>query len=143
MDSFAAYVSGDWHPTERLGVNAGARYSRFDINLAATPDSPGTGLVPGNISGGVHLNYSLSSTLNLMTNLGRGFRAPNIFDLGTLGERPGNRFNIANPGLGPETVRNYDLGIKHGKEIEKQQQAREGDQGRQLNGEALAGIEHG
>ena len=29
--------------------------------------------------------------LNLVANIGRGFRPPNVFDLGTLGPRPGNR----------------------------------------------------
>ena len=47
-----------------------------------------------------------------MSNLGRGFRPPNIFDLGTLGARPGNRFNIANENLDAESVNSIDLGLK-------------------------------
>jgi outer membrane receptor protein involved in Fe transport len=50
--------------------------------------------------------------LKLVGNFGRGFRPPNIFDLATLGPRAGNRFNVANPELDPETVWSYDAGIK-------------------------------
>ena len=42
--------------------------------------------------------------LRLLANIGRGFRPPNIFDLGTLGSRPGNRFNVPNPDLDPEAL---------------------------------------
>jgi outer membrane receptor protein involved in Fe transport len=47
-----------------------------------------------------------------VANAGRGFRPPNIFDLATLGPRPGNRFNVANPELQAESVWSYDLGLK-------------------------------
>ena len=40
----------------------------------------------------------------LLANVGLGFRAPNVFDLGTLGNRPGNRFNIPNTTLDSERV---------------------------------------
>ena len=43
----------------------------------------------------------------------RGFRAPNIFDLGTLGPRPGNRYNIPSPDLRPEKINTYDLGLAY------------------------------
>jgi len=47
-----------------------------------------------------------------VTNFGRGFRVPNVFDLSTLGPRPGNRFNIPNPSLTPEEVFTVDAGVK-------------------------------
>jgi outer membrane receptor protein involved in Fe transport len=48
----------------------------------------------------------------VVANLGRGFRAPNVFDLGTFGDRPGNRFNLPNPDLVSETVTTLDAGVK-------------------------------
>jgi hemoglobin/transferrin/lactoferrin receptor protein len=49
-------------------------------------------------------------------NIGRGFRAPNIFDLGVFGPRPGNRFSSPNPDLTPEYVTSFDAGVKFGGE---------------------------
>ena len=51
-----------------------------------------------------HPEKSADAGLKLLSNIGRGFRPPNIFDLGTLGSRPGNRFNVPNPNLEPESV---------------------------------------
>jgi outer membrane receptor protein involved in Fe transport len=69
-------------------------------------------LTPDDVSGDLGWVYRLDDRWNLVANVGRGFRAPNIFDLGTLGPRPGNRFNVANPSLGPEQVYQYDAGFK-------------------------------
>jgi outer membrane receptor protein involved in Fe transport len=112
MDSRALYATLTWPLSDRLTVDAGLRYSDFDIELTATPGSPGAKLSPDDFTGDLRAVFALNDTVSLVTNLGRGFRPPNIFDLGTLGPRPGNRFNIANPDLGPETVWSYDIGIK-------------------------------
>jgi len=71
-------------------------------------------LKPDDLTGDIHFNYEIKPGLHLVSNIGRGFRPPNIFDLGTLGSRPGNRFNIPNADLKPESVWSYDLGIKSG-----------------------------
>ncbi len=55
----------------------------------------------------------LDDAWQFTANVGYGFRAPNVFDLGTLGNRPGNRFNIPNPGLESEHVIHGDLGIRY------------------------------
>ena len=111
MDSAAVYASNRWR-WERLLINAGLRYSRFDISLPVTQEVSAVTLKPTDLTGDIHLNYELSPGKHLVSNVGRGFRPPNIFDLGTLGSRPGNRFNIPNPALKPESVWSYDLGIK-------------------------------
>ena len=51
--------------------------------------------------------------MQLVANFGAGFRAPNIADLGTLGSRPGNRFNIPNTNLNAENVTHGDLGVRY------------------------------
>jgi outer membrane receptor protein involved in Fe transport len=112
MDSAAAYVSSEWRPGKRFTIGGGLRYSAFDIRLPAGAGVPETRLRPDDFTGDVSLVFEVSDTLHLVGNLGRGFRPPNIFDLGTLGARPGNRFNVANPDLGPESVWSYDLGFK-------------------------------
>ncbi|MEM6641005.1 MAG: TonB-dependent receptor, partial [Pseudomonadota bacterium] len=88
------------------------RLSRTEVALAATSVSNGATIRNTELTGSFGLRHDLTERVAITANLGRGFRAPNIFDLGTLGARPGNRFNIANPDLGPETVWTVDTGIE-------------------------------
>ena len=113
MDSIAVFVTDDWRFTERFELLAGARYSRFDIRLPAVINGIGVELEPDDVTGHLGFAYELGGGLRLVGNAGRGFRAPNVFDLGTFGDRPSNRFNIPNPDLKPETVNNFDLGLKY------------------------------
>ena len=112
MDSAALYLSGEWIRTDQFSLDAGLRYSWFDVRLPADENHAVVRLAPTHLTGDMHLVYTLNPGLKLVGNLGRGFRPPNIFDLSALGPRDGNRFNIANTDLGPETVWSYDLGIK-------------------------------
>ena len=111
MDSAAVYASNHWG-WDRLSIDAGLRYSRFEIILPAGAEVAATRLEPDDLTGDLHFGYELAPGARLVANLGRGFRPPNIFDLGTLGSRPGNRFNVPNPDLQPETLWSYDLGFK-------------------------------
>ncbi len=110
MRSLGLFVSDDWLSGQRLDINYGLRYSRFRIE---TPDAR---LTPDDLTGNVGLSIDLGDDWHLVGNLGRGFRAPNIFDLGGVGRRPGNRYNIANPALEPEQVTSLDAGVKVGGE---------------------------
>ncbi len=111
MDSAAVYASNRW-VWERFSLEAGLRYSWFEIFLPASAELDATRISPTDFTGDIHFNYQLAPGVHLVSNMGRGFRPPNIFDLGTLGSRPGNRFNVPNTNLKPETVWSYDLGIK-------------------------------
>ncbi len=112
LDSASVYLGADWQASGRLTLGAGARYSEFDIKLPRALDGTDVRLKPDDLTGDVHAAWRLTPTVNLLANLGRGFRAPNIFDLGTLGPRPGNRFNVASPDLEPESVISIDVGVK-------------------------------
>jgi outer membrane receptor protein involved in Fe transport len=112
LDSTALFVAGDAWIGDVLRVSGGLRYSRFDIDIEATDSAPGTALEPDDVTGNIGLWIGLGPGLALVTNAGRGFRPPNIFDLGTLGPRPGNRFNVANDDLDPESVYSVDAGLK-------------------------------
>jgi outer membrane receptor protein involved in Fe transport len=111
MESSALYASNHWS-WERLSVDAGLRYSRFSVFLPSSFEAPTVKLSPTDLTGDLHLGYEIVPRVHLVANLGRGFRPPNVFDLGTLGSRPGNRFNVPNPALQPETVWSYDIGVK-------------------------------
>jgi outer membrane receptor protein involved in Fe transport len=112
MDSLAFYANSEWRITPRLNLSGGLRWSKFDITLPAGTDNARAVLKPDDLTGDIHLVFALNDETHLVANAGRGFRPPNIFDLGTLGARPGNRFNIANPDLEAESVWSYDIGIK-------------------------------
>ena len=75
---------------------------------------PGVSLKPDDLTGNVGMAFELTDDVRLVANLGRGFRAPNIFDLGVFGPRPGNRFSAPNPNLKPEYITSIDAGIKLG-----------------------------
>ena len=113
MDSSALFVSDDWQLTERWNVLGGVRYSRFKIDLPAQDGQIGVHLRPDDTNGQLGLAFAASDALRVVGNIGRGFRAPNVFDLGTFGDRPSNRFNIPNPDLKSETVTTLDLGLKY------------------------------
>lgn len=108
----ALYSTADWQPNERLDINGGLRWTDFTVDLPPADRGVGVEVNERDLSGHIGGRYSLREDLNLVANLGRGFRAPNIFDLGTVGPRPGNRFNLPNPELAPETVLTSDLGLK-------------------------------
>lgn len=112
MDSAAVYFSAEWLSTDKFNINAGLRYSWFDIRLPEAERHAAVVLNPASLTGDIHAVYAFNPGLKLVANIGRGFRPPNIFDLATLGPRPGNRFNVVNLELDPETVWSYDLGIK-------------------------------
>jgi hemoglobin/transferrin/lactoferrin receptor protein len=108
VDQAGLFGNVQWRAAERHAVNAGVRYTDVRIDL---PD--GTTIAPGRLSGDLGWVYDLSVTWQLVANAGAGFRAPNIADLGTLGSRPGNRFNIPNTSLESEQVIHGDLGVRH------------------------------
>ncbi|KGE02733.1 Hemin receptor precursor [Pseudohaliea rubra DSM 19751] len=112
LASAALFVTHSWSPRPATGIELGARYSRYRVDLAATAPAPGVRLEPDNLSLQFGLRQELVASLSLLANVSEGFRVPNIFDLGTLGPRPGNRFNAANPDLGPEQVLSTDLGLR-------------------------------
>ncbi len=115
MKSQAIYAADDWR-IGRFDLNAGLRYSRFDIEIPASGVAPGVRLKPGDLTGSLGVSIALDESLHLVSNLGRGFRAPNIFDLGIFGPRPGNRYSEPNSNLKPESVVSFDIGLKYGGE---------------------------
>jgi len=114
MRQVAVFANGDRRVAARHRLSGGLRFSRIDVDLAATAASPSAKLSVSDASGDIGWIYDLRADLQLVANAGSGFRAPNVFDLGTLGERPGNRYNIPNPDLASEKVRQFDLGLRYG-----------------------------
>ena len=102
------FANLNWYAADRHTISTGIRYSDVRIDL---PD--GTTIKPGRMSGDIGWIFDVTDAWQLVANLGAGFRAPNIADLGTLGNRPGNRFNIPNTNLESENVTHGDIGLRH------------------------------
>ena len=113
IDQGAIYANVGMPLATRQHLNAGLRYSLVSIDIPSTADYAGSELSRSDLSGEIGWLLEWSETVNMVVNAGRGFRAPNIFDLGTLGERPGGRFNIPATNLEPEHVVQLDAGIKY------------------------------
>lgn len=112
MDSYALFLNDSITLAPQWQLDVGARYSSFDIELTPNPAGVGVKLSPDDFTGNAGLTFKASDTVHLVGNIGRGFRAPNIFDLGVFGSRPSNRWAEPNTDLKPETVITYDLGLK-------------------------------
>jgi outer membrane receptor protein involved in Fe transport len=114
-DSEGAYAMAEWRPFEPWLVEAAARYSRVSTDLPATAASAPAQVDNDDVTGHLSSALSLAPDLVWTANLARGFRAPNIFDLGTLGPRPNSspqQVNVPNTGLRPETIVSVDTGLK-------------------------------
>jgi iron complex outermembrane receptor protein len=67
-----------------------------------------------NYSGSLGAAYSLSEQLTVKGNLSRGFRAPNIAELGSNGKHEGTiRYEIGNDNLAAETSLQVDAGVSY------------------------------
>lgn len=97
----------------RSDLRFGMRYSDYAIDLNSPDAGVDDTLSLSDLTWHLGYLYRLSENDRLFANLGRGFRPPNIFDLGQIGPRSGNRFNVVNPNLKPEKVITLDLGWKH------------------------------
>lgn len=114
MHQYGVFAVDDWSLNERLDVIAGLRWGSMETRLPPSGDSVGARVDGDDWSGNLSVAYAVREDVRLVANLGRGFRAPNVFDLGAFGDRPGNRFNIPNPDLKSETVTTLDAGVKLG-----------------------------
>lgn len=112
VDESAVFGNLGWAMAERHRLTGGLRFSDVHIEVPASSLSEAASIDVRRLSGDLGWIFSLDDTWQLVANAGFGFRAPNIADLGTLGNRPGNRYNIPNPELREETVQQLDAGVR-------------------------------
>jgi outer membrane receptor protein involved in Fe transport len=112
MSQAGAFVADDWSVGERLDVLGGVRWNTSRTRLPASGAFDATTVENEGFTGNLGVACTLTDSVRLVANLGQGFRAPNVFDLGTFGDRPGNRFNVPNRDLEPEFVTTVDAGWK-------------------------------
>jgi iron complex outermembrane receptor protein len=113
------YLKKSW---QKFTFNAGMRYDhRFItgkslyLDAGRIPSPSGDTVFPGfssdfsAFSGSAGMTFQLNEVLNFKFNIGRGFRAPNIAELGSNGVHEGTfRYEVGNPDLTPETSLQVD-----------------------------------
>ena len=114
IERYALFGNTEHYVSARNILSGGLRISREDVSLPATPVSAAASVDVTDTSGDIGWIFNASENWQIVANAGFGFRAPNVFDLGTLGNRPGNRFNIPNPELDSERVVQFDAGVRYG-----------------------------
>ena len=113
IDQAAIFANIGRDVSHRNTLSGGIRVSSVDVVLPQTPFSPAASVDTTDASGDIGWIFDVSALWQVVANVGLGFRAPNVFDLGTLGDRPGNRFNIPNTNLKSERALQGDLGIRY------------------------------
>jgi iron complex outermembrane receptor protein len=99
LDSDALYLDANDQETTGNAADATERFAAFDQSFNGFSASLGA-------------SYQISESVYTKLNVSRGFRAPNIAELGSNGEHEGTfRYEIGNTGLKPENSLQFDWGI--------------------------------
>lgn len=115
LDRAAVFVNGERRVAARHWLSGGLRVSAIEVELPDTGTIAAARIDVTDLAGDLGWRFDIDESWQLVANIGYGFRAPNVFDLGTFGERPGNRFNIPNTDLDSEHVLHTDAGVRrHG-----------------------------
>lgn len=116
-ESYAAYVQALFRLSDKLNVEAGVRYNYYRLSADFSNNGLELGFAPkqnnhkGALSGSVGLSYRPALDWLLSINAGRGFRTPNVDDMGKLYDSVDGAVVVPNPGLKPEYAHNVELGI--------------------------------
>ncbi len=113
IERFALFGNTEHYVTTRTILSGGLRVSHENVSLPVTSVSAAAKVDVTDASGDIGWIFNATESWQLVANAGFGFRAPNVFDLGTLGNRPGNRFNIPNADLDSERVVQFDAGVRY------------------------------
>ena len=118
--SAGVYAQVEWHLYRTLNIASGLRYNHYLVkNDFSTvgydiPFEPLQSANAGNVSGNIGLNWRPSSGWLLRANYARGFRAPNVDDMGKLFDSADGCVTVPNPLLKPECADNVEIGVaKH------------------------------
>lgn len=115
--SYAAYFQTLFRLTSKLNLEAGLRYNYYKLSADFSNNNLELGFTPeqsnkkGALSGSMGLTYHPSSDLLLQASIGRGFRTPNVDDMGKLYDSVDGAVVVPNPGLKPEYANNIEIGI--------------------------------
>ena len=111
------YTQAEWQPVRTLNIAAGLRYNHYLINSdysTAGYDVPfdlKQKSDAGSVSANIGLNWRPNRGWLIRLNYARGFRAPNVDDMGKLFDSADGYVTVPNPSLKPEYADNVELGL--------------------------------
>ena len=113
-DTMAVYLQDQTDFGKWLTTTAGLRYSRF---AASGKEDTSVGQLTldsqeSQLTGALSVVFHATPSLNVIANVSKGFRAPNLEDLSVFDERTGGT-EVPNPSLEPESIVMYEIGLKH------------------------------
>ena len=101
FDSYPLYLNEDDEPANSPGNDVTTKFQGFESTFS-------------NITGSLGGSYRLAGKFIIKLNFSKGFRAPNMAELGSNGIHEGTfRYEIGNPDLHPETSFQTDLGLSY------------------------------
>lgn len=115
-NSYAAYVSYEFKPIEKVTIQGGLRYnyisskSKFNSQFYEFPFTEAK-IETGALTGNIGVNYHPTNNTTLRAVFSTGFRAPNIDDIGKIFESEPGSVVIPNPDLEHEYAYNGEVGI--------------------------------
>ncbi len=113
-DAFAVYLQDQFTVAPWLTLVAGGRFNYYSIG-GEEQSSIGTlnlDSSDSHFTGSVNGIFHVAPGLSLLANATNGFRALNIDDISVFDERPEGT-EIPNPGLSPERIAMYEVGVKY------------------------------
>lgn len=123
FSSAGVFLQDEFAATPRLRLSAGARLDRFRLRTLPTENfdpvvlaSIGGQRTDTALGGNAGASYQLATGWLVSANVGRAFRAPNLFERFFFGRGSVAGFVVPNPGLRPETSLQLDIGtrVQHG-----------------------------
>lgn len=117
MSTASVYVRHKLKQSKKLHISDGLRYSfnRLTANFSDAVNIPEK-TFKGNfnaLTGAFGLTYLLTSHTRLLSNVGTGFRAPNIDDSGKFFDPQDGIVVVPNFNIKPEYIINADIGVRH------------------------------
>ena len=101
IDSMPLYLDADDEPIDIPDATSILKFTDFNTSFS-------------NISGSMGASYRVNDKLTTKLNISRGFRSPNMAELGSNGIHEGTfRYELGNTQLNPETSIQVDAGIQY------------------------------
>jgi outer membrane receptor protein involved in Fe transport len=116
LASTGLFLQNDLRLHDRLSLIVGGRWQR--VMSEALPTAGLATIPPGDVQStavfATNALFKVTTQLNLVASVGRGFRAPNLVERYFNGPTPeGSAYESATPGLKPEKSLNVDVGAKY------------------------------